>query len=166
MKKICVLFLTFFLGGCQSIVSTTGVDYKYENHAYIRSTSNVNEATEKAGFICLSNGDYSFAVKHRVRASYLKRDGEALVFNCYLVSKEQIIIEEKNKKEADMKAAEEAYKNLYTAKERLYESYRKDGKLHTDTYTEPDGTIRSTTIHGNSRCDLVSGVNGATSTCQ
>lgn len=145
-------------------MSTTGTDYLYENHAYIRSTSVQAEAIEKAVWTC-KRAEYPFDVRDRVRASFSKKEDNTLIFSCYIVSQAQIESEQKAQHDAEMKQIKEDYKNFYLAKEKLYEIYKRDGKLHTDTYADPDGTIHSTSIHGESRCDSVSGSTGSTLTC-
>lgn len=71
----------------------------------------------------------------------------------------------KQRKADSMKRIEQAYKDLFMAKERLYEDYRKDGKLHTDTYTLPDGSVRSVTIQGDKRCESYVDASGSSSSC-
>lgn len=72
----------------------------------------------------------------------------------------------RDKKESDYESLKKAYINYYQAKERVYEEYRKDGKLHTDISSGPDGVIRATSIQGNARCDTVIGNTGGTSSCE
>ncbi|MBJ9137944.1 hypothetical protein [Citrobacter farmeri] len=72
----------------------------------------------------------------------------------------------RDKKKNDYESLKNAYINYYTAKERVYEEYRKDGKLHTDVSSGPDGVIRATSIQGNARCETVIGDSGGTSSCE
>ncbi|EOU2745854.1 hypothetical protein ACNUYN_004311 [Escherichia coli] len=83
-----------------------------------------------------------------------------------LADRDGLTLSEYRKNKADsMKRIEQAYKDLFMAKERLYEDYRKDGKLHTDTYTLPDGSVRSVTIQGDKRCESYVDASGSSSSC-
>ena len=75
------------------------------------------------------------------------------------------LAEYRKQKADNMKSIEQSYKDLFMAKERLYESYRKDGKLHTDTYSLPDGSVKAVTIQGGQRCESYVDAQGATSSC-
>lgn len=83
-----------------------------------------------------------------------------------LADRDGLTLSEYRKNKADsMKRIEQSYKDLFLEKERLYESYRKDGKLHTDTYTLPDGSVKSVTIQGDKRCESYVDASGASSSC-
>ncbi|MBD8168631.1 hypothetical protein [Erwinia persicina] len=166
MKKNLIISATVaLLTGCQSIVATSGKDYKYENHAYVRSTTDVVSAQKIASSVCHQDSGVKSSEADLIRANYSGKKDGALIYTCFLKSRSSAMLEEKAEKDRQIQQAEAAYKEYYMAKERLYLQYKKDGKVHTDVTTEPDGSLHSITIHGDVRCDASADQYGATSSC-
>lgn len=59
----------------------------------------------------------------------------------------------------------QAYLKMYEARYRQQEAWKKDGKLHSHTYTNPDGSIEAVTVHGDYRCQTDIDESGADTTC-
>lgn len=161
MRNIALLSI-LLISGCKAIVSTSSVDYKYEGHAYVRSTIDKDLAQEAAVNTCRTG---SGSDGYLTRARFVKDDGSSLVFSCYITTHEKIAEENRLAEIERVEEKERVYKEFYMAKERQYEQFKKDGKVHTDVYTEPDGAIRATTIKGESRCDTYADSSHASSTC-
>lgn len=154
MSGVCVLLLS----GCTPGI-VNGNDHKTEYQARERCASDARVQNGSwAGYFStadfkvtkLSNGDWQC---HQVFGDELAKQKEDST-DAYKADEEGLTLSEYRKKVA-LQNEKERQKtiNFYAAKEELYESYRKDGKVHVDSYRLSDGSIKTISIHGNKRCE-------------
>lgn len=171
MKKISALGIcALLLSGCVAPGTVEGKYYKTEYQARDRCAKDTWFTGEYDLYLDasyfkvtkLSNGDW---LCHRVFGDELEKQKEDST-DAYKANKKGLTLNEYRKKEASEKEKEKKKAiDFYAAKEELYESYRKDGKVHVDSYRLSDGSIKTISIHGNKRCESYTTTTTSTLNC-
>lgn len=170
MKRFFLPLIIVVLTGCvkQGIVSG-----KYNKDEYLAKEACALQHNSATEFHNLIEGYYFKVTKlndgdwrcERVYGDTLAQQGRDSRDEWLAHQNNMSLTEYREEKVKSEEKEKRGYIELYKAKERLYETYRKDGKFHSDAYVEPDGTIRSTAIIGDNRCDTVSGSSGSNAKC-
>lgn len=172
MKKITVLgACILFLSGCTSGV-VDGHRYKTEfraregcviddQRARVLSGEKYADFLSPSHFKVTKLSDGNWQCRRATEGEYGKQredqEDEKMADRLGIT-----LIEYRKRESLKEEKRQQAILNHALAQERLYESYRKDGKMHVETYRYLDGSIKTISIHGNKRCE--SYTNATTST--
>lgn len=145
-------------------MASSSTDYKYDNNAYVRSSSDPILAKTAAINICKK--DVPFNIQNNIRAAYLRSGEDGRVYSCYLVTPEEIERENKEKEKKKLSQIEKEYK------ESIAEYYRKHPEMlsyqpeyESNISVSENGIINGRTRIGDKMC-ITSGYDGnLTTTC-